>query len=129
MGPHVRDEVLVIQGPDKGKVGRVIWLGNDGDPDNPITAVVKLSANDQLGKFGVSSGVKEVKAYPYKWIALTQTKHTFQEDFAAASVAAAFACSLTLPLDNIKVRLQNGLSAIPSEGGILVLWAGWPSNL
>eukprot|EP00929_Paragymnodinium_shiwhaense_P082236 TRINITY_DN43289_c0_g1_i1.p1 TRINITY_DN43289_c0_g1~~TRINITY_DN43289_c0_g1_i1.p1 ORF type:complete len:765 (-),score=190.42 TRINITY_DN43289_c0_g1_i1:688-2982(-) len=127
--PHVRDEVLVIQGPDKGKVGKVIWLGNDGDPRKPITAVVKLEANSQLGKFGASSGVKEVKAYPYKWIALTQIKRTFQEDFVAATVAAAFACSLTLPLDNIKVRQQSGLPGIPSGGGILALWAGWPSNL
>ncbi|CAK0865562.1 unnamed protein product, partial [Prorocentrum cordatum] len=51
--PRIRDEVLVTRGPDKGKIGQVIWLGKNGpgnpDPDRVSTAVVKMDPNPSLG--------------------------------------------------------------------------------
>lgn len=127
--PRIRDEVLVIQGPDKGKVGRVIWLGrNEGAAkDDILTATVKLDPNPLLG--GGIYGVKEVKAYPYSWIAVTRTKEqSFLLDLAFGSIAAAFSCAVTYPLDSIKSRVQSGISILPPEG-VLGLFNGLSLNL
>eukprot|EP00929_Paragymnodinium_shiwhaense_P053233 TRINITY_DN26648_c0_g1_i1.p1 TRINITY_DN26648_c0_g1~~TRINITY_DN26648_c0_g1_i1.p1 ORF type:complete len:787 (-),score=113.08 TRINITY_DN26648_c0_g1_i1:285-2513(-) len=118
--PGIRDEVLVIQGPDKGKVGKVIWLGRQDEKDlqSPIvTAVVKLESNPTMGNLGGSAGVKEVKAYPYAWIAVTQSASaSYMEDWTLAAVAAIVSCSITYPLDTLKVRVQSGLPGIPKDG-------------
>lgn len=125
---RIRDEVLVIQGPDKGKVGRVIWLGRNPvdaakDPGQVATATVKLDSNPFLGY------VREVKAYPYSWIAVTRTsQQNFFVDLVLASLAAAFSCSLTYPLDSLKSRIQSGLPLLP-EDGPLGLFKGLPFNL
>mmetsp|Transcript_31765 Transcript_31765/g.69435 ORF Transcript_31765/g.69435 Transcript_31765/m.69435 type:complete len:719 (+) Transcript_31765:67-2223(+) len=129
--PRIRDEVLVIQGPDKGKVGRVIWLGRkDGLEDGKIlTAVVKLDPNPTLGSLGLASGVKEVKAYPYTWIAGTRSaSENYAKDWLVATVAALFSCTLTYPLDTIKVRVQSGLPFMP-PGGPQELFRGLTFNL
>jgi hypothetical protein len=130
--PRIRDEVLVLQGPDKGKVGQVIWLGKSGpgnpDPDKIITAVVKLTSNPVLGG-NTGKGVKEVKAYPYSWIAVTRTsQQSFALDVLLGGLSAVFSCGLTYPLDSIKARIQAGLSPMPREGP-LTLFSGLTFNL
>lgn len=115
--PRIRDEVLVIQGPDKGKVGRVIWLGRDlKDEDKVVSATVKLDPNPMLGgKTG--KGFSEVKSYPYPWIAVTRTsQQDYLLDVVLASAAALFSCALTYPLDTLKARIQSGLPLLPPEG-------------
>ncbi|CAE8605707.1 unnamed protein product, partial [Polarella glacialis] len=118
--PRIRDEVLVIQGPDKGKVGQVIWLGKQGpdfdDPGKITTATVKLSPNPILSG-GTGPGIREVKAYPYSWIAVTRTsEQSFTLDLLLGSSAAIFSCALTYPLDSLKSRIQAKLPLLPPEG-------------
>lgn len=118
--PRIRDEVLVIQGPDKGKIGQVIWLGRNGpgyeDPDRVVTATVKMSPNPTLGG-NTGRGVAEVKTYPYSWIAVQRTsQQSFQLDLLLGSLAAIFSCTLTYPLDSLKARIQSGLPVLPPEG-------------
>ena len=44
--PLVRDEVVILLGPDKGKTGRVLWVARvDGKAK---FAIVRLSYNQQL---------------------------------------------------------------------------------
>lgn len=126
--PVVRDEILVIEGPDKGKEGQVLWIVQNED-EKSVTAVVKLAANPELGPMGRAPGAKEVKIYPYTWIACVKSdKLTLFDDFVAATLAAVFSCALTCPIDTLKVRQQAGLPPIPEEG-LFGLFAGLPSNL
>jgi len=126
--PVVRDDILVIEGPDKGKQGQVLWIVQNED-EKSVSAVVKLAANPNLGPMGRASGAKEVKIYPYTWIACAKSdKLTLFDDFVAGTLAAVFSCTLTCPIDTIKVRQQAGLPPIPDEG-LLSLFAGLPSNL
>jgi len=131
--PRIRDEVLVLQGPDKGKVGRVIWLGRNGpeskkDPNKVVTATVKLEPNPLLGQNG-GRGVQEVKAYPYSWIAVTRTSQdNFVLDIILAGSAAIFSCGLTYPLDSLKARIQAGQPLL-NENGIPGLFKGLEFNL
>jgi len=118
--PKIRDEVLILQGPDKGKVGRVMWLGREdsADPGSKVlSAVVKLEPNPVLGSTPSSRGVKEVKAYPYNWIVLTRSSsQSYAQDFILATLAAVISCGLTYPLESLKCRAQLNLSPIPPEG-------------
>lgn len=126
--PAVRDEILVIEGPDKGKQGQVLWIVQNEDQKS-VTAVVKLAANLNLGPMGQAPGAKEVKIYPYTWIACAKSdKLTLFDDFVAGTLAAVFSCALTCPIDTLKVRQQAGLPPIP-ENGLFGLFAGLPSNL
>ena len=100
--PAIRDEVLVIRGPDKGKMGRVIWM-YDG-----LTATVKLEPNPLLGGSQMK-GIREVKSFPQSWIALTRTNEQNRVlDLVLAGIATFFTCCLTYPLETIKARLQAG---------------------
>ena len=100
--PAVRDEVLVIRGPDKGKMGRVIWLYGQ------LTATVKLEPNPLLGGSDVRS-FREVKSFPQSWIALTRTNEQNRVlDLIMAGLATFFTCCLTYPLETIKARVQAG---------------------
>lgn len=100
--PAVRDEVLVIRGPDKGKMGRVIWLYGQ------LTATVKLEPNPLLGGSEVRS-FREVKSFPQSWIALTRTTEQNRVlDLIMAGLATFFTCCLTYPLETIKARVQAG---------------------
>lgn len=120
--PAIRDEVLVIRGPDKGKVGRVIWKYGTQ------SAVVKLEPNPLLGGSDVKA-VREVKAYPYQWIALTRSaQQNLLLDLILGAMAAAVSISVTYPIESIKSRLQAGMAAIP-EGGPLDLMRGLPVTL
>eukprot|EP00931_Biecheleriopsis_adriatica_P010855 TRINITY_DN111919_c0_g1_i1.p1 TRINITY_DN111919_c0_g1~~TRINITY_DN111919_c0_g1_i1.p1 ORF type:complete len:767 (+),score=156.82 TRINITY_DN111919_c0_g1_i1:28-2328(+) len=117
--PQIRDEVLVLQGPDKGKVGRIIWLGReDGNDLNSkvLSAVVKLDPNPVLGK-SRSGGVQEVKAYPYAWLVMTRdSSANYVQDLFLATLAAVVSCAVTFPLETIKARAQMNQSPIPPEG-------------
>jgi len=130
--PRIRDEVLVLQGPDKGKVGRVIWLGRENPNDlgsRPLTAVVKLDPNPLLGTTSMSIGVREVKAYPYSWIVQTRSStQSFTRDFVLATLAAVVSCGLTYPLENLKTRVQLNAPPIPPEGP-LALFKGVGLNV
>lgn len=128
----IRDEVLILQGPDKGKVGRVMWLGREdaNDPGSKVlSAVVKLEPNPVLGSTPSSRGVKEVKAYPYNWIVLTRSStQSYARDFLLATLAAVVSCGLTYPLETVKSRAQLSLSPIPPEGP-LALFKGVGLNI
>jgi len=128
--PRIRDEVLVLQGPDKGKVGQVIWLGRqDGSLESEVlTAVVKLDPNSVLG-VGDKTGVREVKAYPYSWIVQTRSStESYQRDWLLATLSAIISCGLTYPLENLKCRVQLNKPPIPPEGP-LALFKGVELNL
>ena len=124
--PAIRDEVLVIRGPDKGKMGRVIWL-YDG-----LTATVKLEPNPLLGGSQMK-GVREVKSFPQTWIALTRTNEQNRIlDLVLAGVATFFTCCITYPLETIKARLQAGQAALPKGDATVVvsdLYSGLLSTL
>jgi len=128
--PRIRDDVLVIRGPDKGKTGKVIWLGRNGtapgtkNPGEVASATVKLDLNPTLGK-----NVREVKTYPYQWIAVTRTsEQNFLLDCVLGCVAAIFSCGVTYPLDSLKARIQAGLPLLP-PGGVPALFNGLSFNL
>jgi len=126
--PRARDDVLIIIGPDRGKTGKVIDL-EAVDDNKPRLAVVKLDTDWKRGPLGNVASMQEVKIYPYTWVAVRDTDISFGQDFLAATLAAVISCSLTLPIDNVKVRLQSGLPAFPAEGQFGELFAGLPSNL
>ncbi|CAE7925285.1 PET8, partial [Symbiodinium necroappetens] len=117
--PQIRDEVLVLQGPDKGKVGRIIWLGRENEKDldsKVLTAVVKLEPNPVLGQ-SRSGGVREVKAYPYSWLVMTRgSNESYIQDLVLATAAATVSCAVTYPLETIKARAQSNLPPFPPEG-------------
>eukprot|EP00435_Cladocopium_sp_Y103_P011484 s3289_g3.t1 len=117
--PQIRDEVLVLQGPDKGKVGRIIWLGRENGDDldsKVLSAVVKLEPNPVLGS-SKSGGVREVKAYPYNWLVMTRgSNESYIQDLVLATLAAIVSCTVTYPLETVKARVQSNLPLIPPEG-------------
>ncbi|CAE7206773.1 PET8 [Symbiodinium sp. CCMP2456] len=117
--PQIRDEVLVLQGPDKGKVGRIIWLGRENEKDldsKVLSAVVKLEPNPVLGQ-SRSGGVREVKAYPYSWLVMTRgSNESYIQDLVLATAAAMVSCAVTYPLETIKARAQSNLPPFPPEG-------------
>jgi len=117
--PQIRDEVLVLQGPDKGKVGRIIWLGRENGDDldsKVLSAVVKLEPNPVLGT-SKSGGVREVKAYPYNWLVMTRgMDESYIQDLVLATLAAIVSCTVTYPLETVKARVQSNLPLIPPEG-------------
>lgn len=55
--PGVRDLVVMVQGPDKGRIGILIGILNDGSND----VVVKLD------KYSQSSGIRPIKVVPKLW--------------------------------------------------------------
>ncbi|CAE8628184.1 unnamed protein product [Polarella glacialis] len=121
--PTVRDKILVIVGPDKGKTGRILWVGQIDL--KPKFAIVKLDYNGNIQ-------ASEVKTYSYSWVARTSdTQSTFFKDIIAAFVAATIASTLTYPIETYKVRLQAGKSGWPSEeeGGPFNLFQGLQLNL
>lgn len=121
--PLVRDEVVILVGPDKGKTGRVLWVARvDGKAK---FAIVRLSYNKELQD-------SEVKTFTYSWIARTSSSgDQLSKDALCGFVAAVVACSVVYPIDSTKVRLQTGRSAMPSdkEGGFLALYDGLLLNL
>lgn len=121
--PLVRDEVVILVGPDKGKTGRVLWVARvDGKAK---FAIVRLSYNRELQD-------AEVKTFTYSWIARTSSSgDQVSKDALCGFVAAVVACSVVYPIDSTKVRLQTGRSAMPSdkEGGFLALYDGLLLNL
>eukprot|EP00931_Biecheleriopsis_adriatica_P106099 TRINITY_DN80611_c0_g1_i1.p1 TRINITY_DN80611_c0_g1~~TRINITY_DN80611_c0_g1_i1.p1 ORF type:complete len:659 (-),score=139.84 TRINITY_DN80611_c0_g1_i1:53-2029(-) len=121
--PQIRDEVTIITGPDKGKLGQVLWIGS---ADNkPKFSIVKLGYNPSIG-------VEEVKSFPYEWIARTEsTGEKFVIDASAAFIASVLACTVVYPIDTAKVRMQGGEDPIPSaeEGGPLAMYDGLVLNL
>eukprot|EP00440_Ansanella_granifera_P060517 gb/GFBE01065593.1/.p1 GENE.gb/GFBE01065593.1/~~gb/GFBE01065593.1/.p1 ORF type:complete len:771 (+),score=177.81 gb/GFBE01065593.1/:1-2313(+) len=127
--PTIRDEVLVLQGPDKGKVGRIIWLGRENSEDlnsKILTAVVKLEPNPVLGSSKNGVGVREVKAYPYGWVVMTrESGESYTQDLLLATVAAVVSCAVTFPLESIKARVQLNLPPIPPEGPQVLFRGVW----
>ena len=121
--PLVRDDVVILVGPDKGKTGRVLWVARvEGKAK---FAIVKLSYNKELQD-------SEVKTFNYSWIARTSSSSDqVSKDVVCGFVAATVACSLVYPIDSTKVRLQTGRSAMPTaeEGGFLALYDGLLLNL
>mmetsp|Transcript_91603 Transcript_91603/g.163030 ORF Transcript_91603/g.163030 Transcript_91603/m.163030 type:complete len:546 (+) Transcript_91603:2-1639(+) len=126
--PTIRDEVLVLQGPDKGKVGRIIWLGRENSEDfnsKVLTALVKLEPNPVLGS-SRNGGVREVKAYPFGWLVMTRdTSQTYTQDLVLATGAAVVSCFLTYPLESIKARAQLNQPLLPPEGPQVLFNGVW----
>ncbi|CAK8994707.1 D-3-phosphoglycerate dehydrogenase (PGDH) [Durusdinium trenchii] len=121
--PLVRDEVVILVGPDKGQTGRVLWVARvDGKPK---FAIVSLNYNKELQD-------SEVKTFNYAWLARTSSSSDqLSKDALCGFVAACVACSVVYPIDSSKVRLQTGRSAFPKaeEGGFLALYDGLLLNL
>lgn len=121
--PLVRDEVVILLGPDKGKTGRVLWVARiDGKPK---FAIVRLTYNRELQD-------AEVKTFNYSWIARTSSSSDqLVKDIGCGFVASLIACTIVYPIDSTKVRLQTGRTALPSpeEGGPLALFDGLLLNL
>lgn len=57
--PDVRDLILLISGPDKGKTGIMIGIYKDGSNK----CVVKLD------KYRSKYGIREIRVLPFKWVA------------------------------------------------------------
>ncbi|CAJ1450009.1 unnamed protein product [Effrenium voratum] len=121
--PLVRDDVVILVGPDKGKTGKVLWVARlDGKPK---FAIVRLTYNRQLGD-------AEVKTFSYGWLARTSSNSDqLVKDVGCGFLAAVVACSAVYPIDSSKVRLQTGRPAFPGpeEGGFLGLFDGLLLNL
>ncbi|CAJ1383355.1 unnamed protein product [Effrenium voratum] len=116
--PAVRDEVLVIRGPDKGKIGRVIWLYDQ------LTATVKLEPNPLLGGSEIK-GFREVKSFPQSWIALTRTNEQNRVlDLVMAALATFFTCCVTYPLETIKARVQAAQPLLDEQQSLGGLYNG-----
>lgn len=116
--PGLQDEIVLTKGPDKGRVGTMLWISK-GEQATSITAIVKF----QRG----ASGHSEVKAYPYSLVAKTTPPDVlFMDDFLAAYVASVISCAIMYPIDSYKTRMQSGRPGWPkwSEGGPLALWEG-----
>lgn len=116
--PSLQDEVVMLIGPDKGKIGTVLWITKGGNLES-TNAVVKLAA-------GIS-GHKDVKLYPYSFLAKTTPQAVqFADDFLAAYIASAVSSGIMYPIDSFKTRIQVGKPGIPSanEGGLVSLWRG-----
>lgn len=121
--PVLRDKIIVTNGPDKGKSGEILWIGEVGD--KPKFSIVKLGFNEIIG-------AEEVKTFPYEWLARTEsTTDTLVTDAVAAFIASVLACTVVYPIDTAKVRAQGGDDPIPSaeEGGPLALYDGLILNL
>ena len=132
--PGLQDDVVLVQGPDKGRKGTVLWIGK-GQNMQPANVVVKLSADDiekEVDSTDLSyrEGIiahKEVISYPYAFVAKTTPPEVqFFDDFLAAYVASAISSGVMYPVDTYKTRIQSGRKGIPisSEGGFLQLWSG-----
>merc|ERR1719356_2368313 len=88
-----------------------------------------MDPNPSLGLTDDRRGIREVKAYPYGWIALTRSSdQNFGLDILLGGLAALFSCALTYPLDSIKSRIQAGLPLLPSSG-VGGLFSGLTFNL
>jgi len=121
--PQIRDDIVVVTGPDKGKSGQVLWIGSVND--KPKFSIVKLGYNTVIN-------AEEVKTFPYDWIAKSEsTGEKLVTDAEAAFIASVLACSVVYPIDTVKVRTQDGSDPIPSaeEGGPLALYDGLILNL
>eukprot|EP00930_Biecheleria_cincta_P097981 TRINITY_DN89665_c0_g1_i1.p1 TRINITY_DN89665_c0_g1~~TRINITY_DN89665_c0_g1_i1.p1 ORF type:complete len:648 (+),score=117.91 TRINITY_DN89665_c0_g1_i1:26-1945(+) len=121
--PQLRDKITVINGPDKGKSGEILWIGEVDD--KPKFSIVKLGFNEVIG-------AEEVKTFPYEWLARTEsTSETLVTDAVAAFTASVLACTVVYPIDTAKVRSQGGDDPIPSaeEGGPIALYDGLVLNL
>jgi len=57
--PEVRDLILLVSGPDKGKTGIMIGIYKDGSQK----CVVKLD------KYRSKYGIREIRVVPFKWVA------------------------------------------------------------
>lgn len=114
--PGIRDNIVLLQGPDKGRKGTVLWITKG---EKTQIAIVKLEAE--------LSGHREVKAYPYSLVAKTiEPDVQFLDDLITAYIASAVASGIMYPIDSFKTRVQLGKSGVPpaSEGGIFGLWKG-----
>lgn len=117
--PSLQDEVILLKGPDKGRIGTVLWIAKGKDVEQK-TVVVKFNA-------GENSGHREVKLYPYTFVAKTNPpSEEFFDDFLSAYLASAISCGIMYPIDTYKTRIQLSKPGIPSgrEGGFFGLWRG-----
>ena len=115
--PGLQDEVVLLKGPDKGRIGIVLWIFKDDKFSNNI--VVKLDKGD--------NDHSEVRLYPYSLVAKTTPPEIqFFDDLLAAYVASAISSGIMYPIDTYKTRVQIGKRGIPrrDEGGFPVLWRG-----
>ena len=107
-----------MKGPDKGREGQVLWISK-GDSLPSTSVIVKLKESE--------SGHREVKYYPYSFIAKqTPPEVLLIDDFRAAYLASAISSGIMYPIDSFKTRVQSGRKGIPSkeEGGFFGLWKG-----
>ena len=118
--PGLQDEVVLLKGPDKGRVGVVLWIFKDEATANNVPQiVVKLDKGD--------SGHSEVRLYPYSLVAKTTPPEVqFVDDLLAAYVASAISSGIMYPIDSYKTRVQCGKRGVPGpdEGGVAGLWKG-----
>lgn len=115
--PGLQDEVVLLKGPDKGRIGVVLWIFKDEKFSNNI--VVKLNKGE--------SGHSEVRQYPYSLVAKTTPPAVqFADDLLAAYIASAISSGIMYPIDSYKTRIQTGRKGIPDskDGGPLGLWKG-----
>lgn len=118
--PALEDEVVMLKGPDKGRVGTVLWIAK-GDNIEFSNVVVKLdSVTSDLGHH-------EVRLYPYNFVAKTTPPEVqFFDDLLSAYLASAISCGIMYPIDSYKTRMQIGKKGMPSqeEGGFFGLYRG-----
>lgn len=116
--PGLKDDIILLKGPDKGREGKVLWISK-GVSIESANVVVKFVRGE--------SGHSEVKLYPYNIVAKTTPPDVqLIDDFTAAYLASALSSGIMYPLDSFKTRQQTGLKGIPSwnEGGVFGLWKG-----
>lgn len=116
--PGLQDDIVLLKGPDKGRLGKVLWISK-GVSVETANVVIKFVRGE--------SGHSEVKLYPYNIVAKTTPPDVqLIDDFSAAYLASALSSGIMYPLDSFKTRQQTGLKGIPSwsEGGIFKLWKG-----
>ncbi|CAM9794229.1 unnamed protein product [Discosporangium mesarthrocarpum] len=65
--PRIKDSILLITGPDKGKTGRMIGVEapDRSRPQGQGKAIVKLENGSSLG------GIREIKVVPLDYVAKT----------------------------------------------------------
>jgi solute carrier family 25 S-adenosylmethionine transporter 26 len=120
--PAINDEVVVLNGPDKGRTGSVLWISKGSNVES-TNVIIKLYNT-------VSDGFyrhKEIRLYPYQFLAKTTSPSgVFIDNLIAAYIASAISCSILYPIDTYKTRMQAGKSGFPSqkEGGLFKLWKG-----
>ena len=87
----LEDEVVLLQGGDKGQTGIVLWISKGGDSTYNKQVIIKFPAG--------ASGHSEVRSYPYSLVAKTTPPQTlFFDDFTAAYLASAISSGIMYPI-------------------------------